>query len=503
MRIRSSVVRCLAIIVLAYFCASSSIAQSYEFGDRCFYDATRDNNPKYRSPKFDNGLEGLKLLLEDRGGLAASNYEQNFEMISEYLTGLTSPNFAEKGLLANGYRNGCWGFPINESLAQHWVDQLSEDGFPFVIAYEFRNEWNEKGTVSKRDRTETLRKLERWDNDYMKRSAIALVEMFYRWSKLDPNPDTWIGDPNFEAACGFARSTLLNDPRIPDAHRIRTFCSAKDDPVLALAHTYAHDFLYQLGKPIDTIEFERLLKPSQVEEAKALYPSLIEAPSRFTSDIEHSESPPPSRGGVPRIAGTGSSFFISESLLVTNEHVVSHAQKVTVVFRGEEYQTEVLIVDESLDAAILEITNHPKEQTRCFVLSGAKTASIGDEVYAAGFPLSDLLSSDPKLTNGIVNSRNGLRGDPKYYQISAPIQPGNSGGPVFTAAGDLVGIATATLRDSNDVNFQSVNFALKPSAIQFLVGFLEEKPTCNQPFEPNKDGLTSLPTVMALVRNYQ
>jgi S1-C subfamily serine protease len=126
------------------------------------------------------------------------------------------------------------------------------------------------------------------------------------------------------------------------------------------------------------------------------------------------------------MVATGSGFYVSrDGYILTNRHVVNAA-----TFRG------------------------------------AEALKPGESVVAVGFPLAGLLASDPIVTNGIVNALAGPGNDPRLIQISAPIQPGNSGGPVFDAAGRVVGIAVATL---NAVHIaaatgavpENVNFAVK------------------------------------------
>ena len=89
----------------------------------------------------------------------------------------------------------------------------------------------------------------------------------------------------------------------------------------------------------------------------------------------------------------------------------------------------------------------------------------GDPIVALGYPLPGLLSSDVNLSVGNVSALAGLRDDTRYLQISAPVQPGNSGGPLLDASGHLVGIVTSKLdfrvaRFTGDIP-QNVNFALK------------------------------------------
>src|SRR5262249_21233898 len=95
-----------------------------------------------------------------------------------------------------------------------------------------------------------------------------------------------------------------------------------------------------------------------------------------------------------------------------------------------------------------------------------KPVRAGDVVVALGYPLSGLLATTPNVTVGNVSALAGIGDDTRYLQISAPVQPGNSGGPLLDTSGHLVGIVTGKLNASAVQRFtgdipQNVNFALK------------------------------------------
>lgn len=98
---------------------------------------------------------------------------------------------------------------------------------------------------------------------------------------------------------------------------------------------------------------------------------------------------------------------------------------------------------------------------------------LGEDIVAIGFPLSGLLSDSIKVTTGNVNALAGLANDTRYLQISTPIQPGNSGGPVLDQSGLLLGITTATLSknvaDNLDITAQNVNFAIRSSVAELFL----------------------------------
>ena len=100
-------------------------------------------------------------------------------------------------------------------------------------------------------------------------------------------------------------------------------------------------------------------------------------------------------------------------------------------------------------------------------------------VFTIGFPNTGVQGLEPKLTRGDISSLAGMRDDPRYFQISVPVQPGNSGGPLVNASGSVVGVVTLRLSDWNTLKLtgaipQNVNYAVKSSFIAALVEGLPE-----------------------------
>jgi len=93
----------------------------------------------------------------------------------------------------------------------------------------------------------------------------------------------------------------------------------------------------------------------------------------------------------------------------------------------------------------------------------------GESAIVFGFPLSQLLASTGNVSTGVVTALAGLRDDPHHIQISAPVQSGNSGGPVLDGSGYLIGIVVSKLNPVLGDVPQNVNFAIKAStAANFL-----------------------------------
>ncbi len=166
---------------------------------------------------------------------------------------------------------------------------------------------------------------------------------------------------------------------------------------------------------------------------------------------------------------TGSGFAVSHAThIVTNAHVVTECKSVRVLFGTQQAAARVLALDPGSDLAVLHTAlNVPKT----IAMRSSPPLRLGDSVIAFGFPLSGSLSQGGNLTTGNVSALAGLRDDPKYIQVTTPVQPGNSGGPLLDGGGNLVGVITSKLdalaiaKRTGDIP-QNVNFAVKAAALE-------------------------------------
>ncbi|KQV82689.1 trypsin-like peptidase domain-containing protein [Rhizobium sp. Root1220] len=168
----------------------------------------------------------------------------------------------------------------------------------------------------------------------------------------------------------------------------------------------------------------------------------------------------------PTSSGTG--FAVTpDGWLMTNAHVVEGCQRIEVKGKGDASDPRV---DETNDLALLKIAS--PEPLKPIVFRRAPTR-LGEDLVAIGYPLATLLADSVKVTTGNVNALAGLRNDTRYLQISTPIQPGNSGGPVVDRAGFLMGITSATLSkqtaDAIGITAQNVNFAIRASVADLFL----------------------------------
>jgi len=174
------------------------------------------------------------------------------------------------------------------------------------------------------------------------------------------------------------------------------------------------------------------------------------------------------------IEGFGTGFFISkDGLFLTAAHVVSDAKTVRIYWKSTDYSAEKVFIDESLDVAVLKVAGIESPQP--LALSSSSEVKTGDSVFTLGFPQVQLQGIEPKYTDGSISSLSGMGNDPKYFQISVPVQPGNSGGPLLNNEGQVVGLINSRLDDIETLCLtgsipQNVNYALKSS---FILPLLE------------------------------
>jgi Trypsin-like peptidase domain len=166
----------------------------------------------------------------------------------------------------------------------------------------------------------------------------------------------------------------------------------------------------------------------------------------------------------PISLGTG--FFISESRIVTNSHVIKDAEYLRITdLNGNKYSLDKVIADDgTIDLALLSVSgNHP------FLNLDLTTCIEGQNILVIGNPEG----LQGTVTSGIISA---IRSDVNRYQISAPISPGSSGSPVLNENGDVIGVVVSQFKEG-----QNLNFAIPSSAIANV-----RYPKVNEPdFLPN------------------
>ncbi|MCZ2247540.1 MAG: tetratricopeptide repeat-containing serine protease family protein [Bacteroidia bacterium] len=177
---------------------------------------------------------------------------------------------------------------------------------------------------------------------------------------------------------------------------------------------------------------------------------------------------------------SGTGFAISSNgYIVTNHHVIENAKSVEV--KGvngnfsKKLSAEVVVSDEKNDLAIIKI-NDPGFTTLGTIPYTFRQgiADVGENVFVLGYPMTSSMGEEIKLTNGIISSKTGFKGDISAYQVSVPVQPGNSGGPLFDKNGNILGVINAKHSLA-----ENASYAIKVNYLKNLIELLPQ--SINQP----------------------
>jgi serine protease Do len=179
--------------------------------------------------------------------------------------------------------------------------------------------------------------------------------------------------------------------------------------------------------------------------------------------------------GFMRPKGSGTGFIITaEGYLITNEHVVRDAKLVRLLTSAGLISAKLVKAGASSDLALLKAEG----KFSALPVTRSRAVKLGATVATVGFPNIGLQGFAPKLAKGEIASLSGPQDDARYFQISVPVQPGNSGGALVDERGNVVDVVSAKLSASAALKAsgalpENVNCAIKSS---YLLSFLESVP---------------------------
>tara|TARA_Y100000588_G_C14237514_1_gene917990 strand:- start:33 stop:2399 length:2367 start_codon:yes stop_codon:yes gene_type:complete len=207
--------------------------------------------------------------------------------------------------------------------------------------------------------------------------------------------------------------------------------------------------------------------------------------------------------------GAGSGIIISnDGLIATNYHVIEDSKDIQVTFlidnQIKSFKASIIKNDEINDLSIIKIEDPQFKKIKNIQYNfNTDISSVGQNVFTLGYPLTYILGEEIKFTDGRISSRTGFQGDVRFYQTTAPIQPGNSGGPLFDFKGNLIGINSAVIKKeiAENVSYSIKTIYLKNliDVLPFPVNIPDDKSLARYSIEEQAK-ILSLYTVLVKVR---
>lgn len=268
-----------------------------------------------------------------------------------------------------------------------------------------------------------------------------------------------------------AASQCIRIAKIPECH------ITKGDILLSLSRSREGTEEIRLGKKLVDQEISRLRvelqRASSVSEGQRLESELnrYKALAGLADTLLNVKPPLPSRAEVKRESPTSGSGILLNSTgdVLTNYHVVEGCKTLSAFDSAKKRSAATVVaIDPPTDLAVVRIRSSVGEPA---VFRSGASPQVGETVAAIGFPLTGLLASGANVSFGHIGALAGLGDDDTKLQISAPVQPGNSGGPLLDQGGLVIGVVVQKLdaikvaKLTGDIP-QNINFAIKGSVAQ-------------------------------------
>jgi S1-C subfamily serine protease len=208
------------------------------------------------------------------------------------------------------------------------------------------------------------------------------------------------------------------------------------------------------------------MSPAQVEQAQSL--ARAWRPKRSSQPATQSPVVSGDDSALSRPDITGSGFVLSAHDVLTNYHVIESCSTIRFVGPAGTQLLRVAATDAHNDLAVLRSESIFASTA---TLSDGRAAKLGESVVAVGFPLRGLLTSSMTVTTGTVSATAGPGDDSRFLQVTAPVQPGSSGGPVLDLSGRVIGVVVSkldfrtTLKTAGEIP-ENVNFAIKVALVR-------------------------------------
>ena len=232
--------------------------------------------------------------------------------------------------------------------------------------------------------------------------------------------------------------------------------------------TLYYKLTFGFGEPM---EFEPLTKADMAEILTKKRPSVFTTRENLAFPYN-----PISSKHKGKLIGerNGTGFLISDQgYIITNFHVIDGTKEISISGingnKKSSFSASVVVQDETNDLAILKLDDDVRLGQVPFSIK-KDPSDVGENVFVLGYPLINSMGKDIKLTNGLISSKSGFEGNINSYQISAPVQHGNSGGPLFDMNGHLIGIVNAKHSEA-----ENASYAIKVKYLLELIDAMDKK----------------------------
>ena len=215
------------------------------------------------------------------------------------------------------------------------------------------------------------------------------------------------------------------------------------------------------------------LSPQQLAEAQDL---AAQIQHKIDHPTESQKQEPAIADAEKKINGSGTGFIITkDGYVLTCHHVIKDAARIEIAVEGKTYPATLVRDDPNNDLALLKING----SFPAIGFSSDRSAKMGQAVFTIGYPNPGLQGLSAKFTEGTINSLTGFQDDMRLYQISIPVQPGNSGGALLDENGNVLGVIVAMLDAKTTFKItgslpQNVNYAVKILYAQAMIDTLPE-----------------------------
>lgn len=259
---------------------------------------------------------------------------------------------------------------------------------------------------------------------------------------------------------------------------------------------YQYELEAQRARQQFELEAQRIRQQQAIDEQRKREAAELERQRQIAADEAKKKTAEAEKRNA---ISTGTGFFIAPSgYLVTNAHVVDDYENVAVKDQtGQLLHASVIAIDKNRDLALLKVVgNFPALR-----IDQVGRPAKGQRVLAIGYPQVSIQGSESKVTDGVISSMSGIRNNDDWFQISVPIQGGNSGGPLINENGVVIGVVVASVNAQKFLSItgslpQNINYAIKAKV---LLSFLAEQRIRNVGNSKKKDSIDEVDRATVLV----